>query len=219
MDQGLGFIPPMNCPLCSSDSLSLFDRDKFRSYQLCQDCRLISVPRDQLISMDEEKARYDLHENDGSEEYRNYLTSIADALLPKISANSKGLDFGCGKSLLMEKILEGHGHSVESYDLYFHPKESVLEGSFDFILLSEVIEHLARPTEVMTKLRGKLGEGGKIFLKTKLYPPDPMAFCSWAYKRDPTHIQFFEFRSLKKLGEIIDLPQVEVLGPDIFMLS
>lgn len=209
----------MSCPLCRSDSLKLYDRDKFRSYQFCSVCRLISVPRSELITAEEEKARYDLHENDASEQYREYLGGIADALLPKLSAGSVGLDFGCGKSLLMEKILEGHGHRVESYDLYFHPKESVLDADFDFILLSEVIEHLASPVEVMTRLKGKLRTGGKLFLKTKLYPPDPMAFHSWSYKRDPTHIQFFEFTSLKKLGEIIDLPQLEVLGPDIFMLS
>ena len=209
----------MNCPLCLSRSLSLFDQDKLRSYQLCSDCRLISVPRDELISPSDEKARYDLHENDESDGYRAYLNSIADALLPQIPARSKGLDFGCGKSLLMEKILEGHGHTVESFDLYFHPKDSVLDETFDFILLSEVIEHLASPLEEMKKLRGKLREGGKIFLKTKLYPTDLLAFHSWSYKRDPTHIQFFEYSSLKKLGEMIDLPQLQVLGPDIFMLS
>lgn len=209
----------MNCPLCKSSDLKTFDRDKFRTYQLCSDCQLISVPRNELISADEEKARYDLHENDGNDEYRSYLTAIANTLLPKLSAQSKGLDFGCGKSLLMEKILESHGHSVESYDIYFHPKDGVLDEKFDFILLSEVIEHLAQPLEVMESLRGKLSTGGKIFLKTKLYPPDPMSFTSWSYKRDPTHIQFFSFGSLKKLGEMINLPQLDVLGPDIFMLS
>lgn len=209
----------MSCPLCESPDLKVFDRDKFRSYHLCATCQLISVPRTELISPDEEKARYDLHENDGNEEYRTYLSGVADLLLPRIEASSSGLDFGCGKSLLMEKILEGHGHTVESYDLYFHPKDSVLEKKFDFILLSEVIEHLANPRDVMTDLRSRLNEGGKIFLKTKLYPPDLLAFSSWSYKRDRTHIQFFNYDSLKKLGEIIDLPQLEVLGPDIFMLS
>lgn len=208
----------MNCPLCNSSSIKLFDKDKFRSYFLCSDCQLISVPRNELISPDEEKRRYDLHANDESDQYKSYLTGIGDALLPHISAGSQGLDFGCGKSLLMEKILESHGHKVESYDIYFHPKEAVLDSEFDFILLSEVIEHLATPLDVMQNLRKKLKVGGKVFLKTKLYPPDPMSFCSWSYKRDPTHIQFFSFNSLKKLGEIIDLPQLEVLGPDIFML-
>jgi SAM-dependent methyltransferase len=208
----------MNCPLCSSSAVQLFDKDKFRTYRLCSDCRLISVPRNELLSKDEEKARYDLHENDESDQYRTYLSAIAKALLPQILAGSRGLDFGCGKSLMMEKILESHGLEVDSYDIYYHPRETVLEAEYDFILLSEVIEHLAAPLEVMTRLRSKLKPGGKFFLKTKLYPPDLMAFNSWPYKRDPTHIQFFDFTSLKKLGEIIDLPQLKVLGPDIFML-
>lgn len=209
----------MNCPLCQGSALRLFDKDKFRTYQLCSDCQLISVPRSELMSAEEEKARYDLHENDESDQYRAYLTSIAEIILPKISAGSKGLDFGCGKSLIMEKILEGHGLQVESFDLYFHPKNSVLELRYDFILLSEVIEHLCSPLEVMMGLKDKLSEGGRIFVKTKLYPPDAMAFHSWSYKRDPTHIQFFDFSSLKKLGEMMNLPQLKVLGPDIFMLS
>lgn len=211
----------MSCPLCGEENLSLFDEDKFRSYYLCLKCSLISVPRDKILSFDDEATRYEAHENDEADAgYRDYLTKTAESIRTQVQKGRSGLDFGCGKTLLMAKILGTFGLAVDSYDLYFHPKTDIWDKKYDFILLSEVIEHLREPAEVMKQLAGILNPGGKIFIKTKLYPPDAHQFHNWFYKRDQTHVQFFDYSSLVKLGELMRMQGPHKLAaPDLFEFS
>lgn len=208
----------MICPLCGEKNLSQFDEDKFRTYHLCLTCSLVSVPREKILPFDDEAKRYDAHENDASDTgYRAYLTQTAEAIRGRVSKKARGLDFGCGRTLLMAKILGSYGHHVDSYDLYFHPKEEVWKGKYDYILLSEVIEHLRDPAGVMLKLKELLSPGGFIFVKTKWYPPDSKSFHNWFYKRDQTHVQFFDYQSMKKLGEMLEMQGPDHLpAPDLY---
>lgn len=208
----------MQCPVCGSENWRLFDEDKFRTYHLCLVCSLIFVPREKILSFEEEAARYDAHENDeSSPDYRAYLGKTAEAILAIVGKKAKGLDFGSGKTVLLEKIFESHGVEVDSYDLYFHPKEDIWKNKYDFIVLSEVVEHLSHPTEVMQKLARLIKGHGKIFIKTKLYPPDPVAFHNWFYKRDMTHVQFFDYNSMAKLADLMGMQGPhKVNAPDLY---
>lgn len=208
----------MICPVCSEPKSFPYDEDKFRTYHLCSNCSLIYVPREKILSFQDEASRYDAHENDeDSLNYRDYLTQTAKGIWDIVGKKSKGLDFGCGKTVLLEKIFEGHGIEMDSYDLYFHPKEDIWKNKYDFIILSEVVEHLSHPTEVMKKLSKILNRHGRIFIKTKLYPPDPVTFHNWFYKRDMTHVQFFDYSSLAKLADLIGMQGPHKVGaPDLY---
>lgn len=206
-----------SCPICFSEQFEIFSSDKDRSYCLCQNCSLIFVPRSELINEESEKKRYDFHEADTG--YESYLTKIAEQVAAELSRSSTGLDFGCGKTKILATKLNELNHQVESYDYYFHRDESLLNQKYDFLILSEVIEHLREPREMMEKLSGLLNEKGKIFIKTKFYPEKKSVFDSWFYKRDITHIQFFSNRSMEKLQEILSLKNVKALGDDLYLLS
>lgn len=208
----------MNCPLCQGSEHVKYDEDKFRAYFLCRECSLIFVPRDKILPFKAEAERYEAHENDEDDpHYREYLSKTADAIRTVVGKNDHGLDFGCGKTRLMSMIFESHGIKVDSYDLYFHPKQEIWEKTYDFIILSEVVEHLSDPAGVMKKLAGLLKRKGHIFIKTKLYPPDPFSFNTWFYKRDQTHVQFFDYNSLVKLGELMKMKGPRATGaPDLF---
>lgn len=208
----------MNCPVCAEVKSLPYDEDKFRTYHLCSHCSLIYVPRDKILSFEEEAARYDAHQNDDTDPgYRNYLAATAEAIVEIVGKKAKGLDFGCGKTVLMQKIFESHGVEVDSYDLYFHPKEDIWEKKYDFIVLSEVVEHLSHPTEVMQRLAKRLNRHGRVFIKTKLYPPDPVTFHNWFYKRDMTHVQFFDYNSLETLGHLMGMKGPHKVGaPDLY---
>lgn len=53
-------------------------------------------PKDRLKS-DDEKGRYDLHNNDVNDAgYRKFLSRLADPIDERVSKMSRGLDFGCG---------------------------------------------------------------------------------------------------------------------------
>ena len=210
----------MICPLCLSQEHQEFDRDKNRSYQLCSNCTLVYVPREQLISSAEEKQRYDSHENSTDDPgYAAYLNNIADSMLPYLASGMKGLDFGCGRTTLLADLLEESHLTMNSYDLYFHPNEKVWEGRYDFIVLSEVIEHLSHPREIMKKLCSLLNEEGMIFIKTKFYPKDASIFKNWFYKRDKTHVQFFNEESFQFLVKEIELSSFERIGDDLYLLK
>src|SRR3712207_4288200 len=124
----------MNCPLCASPENVKYDEDKFRSYHLCGGCALIFVPRQMILPFDVEAARYEAHENDDDDpRYRDYLAKTAEAVLASVGKKVHGLDFGCGKTRLMSNIFESHGVQVDSYDLYFHPKQEIWNKTYDFI--------------------------------------------------------------------------------------
>lgn len=208
----------MECPLCLGKKAELFDQDKVREYYKCQDCELVYVRRDQIITGIEEKKRYESHQNSETDPaYQNYLFKIASQAAPFIEKGETGLDFGCGRTLLLENILRQMGFLAESYDVYFYPRSEVLTEKYDFIILSEVIEHLRSPRQDMLALRKLLNPGGRFFIKTKIYPDDPKNFSQWFYKRDLTHVQFFSPRAFQELSQICQLEQGQFLGEDVYL--
>lgn len=193
-----------NCPICASPS-PLFSADQLRSYFRCS-CGLIFVDRLELLSPSEESVRYLEHENNEDDpRYREYLEKVTQVIVPLLGHRKSGLDFGCGASFLMEKILEEAGLEVDSFDLYFHPDVPIWQRRYDFIILSEVIEHLREPLEELSRLRKILKPQGMIFIKTKYHPNEENLFSNWYYKRDPTHIQFFNDSSMSELAHRLGL--------------
>jgi 2-polyprenyl-3-methyl-5-hydroxy-6-metoxy-1,4-benzoquinol methylase len=182
----------------------------------CLECGLSFVPLEDHLSVSEEKLRYDEHENNPEDlRYQHYLSGIADSMMPYLSAGMRGLDYGCGSSKLMATIFASRGLEVDSYDLFYHPEKLFLDQAYDFILLSEVIEHLRDPLSVLKELRLKLSGNGQIFVKTMFSPSDPIKFSNWFYKRDLTHIVFFNESSMLKLGELLELKWEDIPGKDL----
>lgn len=208
----------MICPLCHHEKTDLYEKVQDRTYYQCEICSLVFVPRIELITFLQEKERYENHQNsEDNIDYLRYLEAIAEKISSKVPKGSVGLDFGCGRSLLMEKILIQHGFSVSSYDLFFHPNQTALEKKYDFILLSEVIEHLRDPYEELRKINGLLKKNGSLIIKTKLLTKEITDFKNWFYRRDITHIQFFSESSFLKLGHLFQFNKYEEMGEDLFL--
>ena len=207
----------MKCPLCEGAESEIWDQDKTRSYHRCLECTLIYVPRDKIISPLEEFKRYSTHQNnEGSASYVEYLRKTVRATLSFVNENMNGLDFGCGESTIMAKLYGEELIPVDSYDLYFHPSEEIWTRKYHFIMLSEVIEHLATPNFIMKKIRNLLESRGQLFIKTKFYPEKKEDFPKWFYKRDPTHIQFFSENSMKELASHLGMKGPEQIGEDLY---
>lgn len=209
----------MNCPLCQSQAFSLFDRDKKRSFYKCHDCTLVFVPREQILKSEEEFNRYLAHQNDENDPYyRKYLSDVLNPTLRLLHQGDVGLDFGCGKTKLLSTLYQDSGYLVDSYDVYFHPDEMIWKKEYDFIILSEVIEHLSDPLETMNQLNQILKPSGKIFIKTKFYPDSPQDFSNWFYKRDMTHVEFFNRTSMEILAHKLGRSFQEI-GEDLYCLT
>ena len=206
------------CPLCLNQKSELFDQDKHRSFHLCKMCNLVFVQRENLIPEDLEKKRYESHENSEEDDgYRSYLNKIATSIKDHLSPNDIGLDFGCGKTKILAGLLRPW--SVYSYDVYFHPDNDLLSKKYDFIILSEVIEHLRSPREIMLSLSECLNPQGQFFIKTKLRPENRATFSQWFYKRDITHVQFFNQQSFGEFAKICQLDGPKEIGEDLFLFK
>ena len=189
------------CPLCGHSPLSFYYQDKKRDYWQCSCCQLVSVAPDQYVSVEREKAEYDLHQNDCDDPgYRQFLSRLLTPLLNYLPENCQGLDFGCGPGPALAAMLREKGFVVACYDKFYQPDTSVLAKHYDFITATEVLEHLAEPGKVLDQLWEMLAQDGLLAVMTKRVKSQ-QAFQQWHYKQDPTHIVFFADQTMQWLAQ------------------
>ncbi len=189
------------CPLCSSKDLDSFFEDKKRIYLRCSCCKLVFVPKRYWLGAEDEKATYDLHENDAQDQgYRQFLSRLSTPLLKKLGPKQKGLDFGCGPGPTLSAILEDRGQQVDLYDPFYYNDPSVFCKKYDFICATEVVEHLHDPNKEFEVLFKMLKRNGWLSIMTKLVI-DQHAFRQWHYIRDMTHICFYSRSTFSYLAQ------------------
>ncbi|GHB08335.1 class I SAM-dependent methyltransferase [Modicisalibacter luteus] len=207
----------LSCPLCSNTYICHYHGDSRRDYWQCQTCQLVYVERSQHLAPAEEKAVYDRHENSPEDvRYRRFLSRLFTPLNERLVPGAQGLDFGCGPGPTLSVMFEEAGHPMALYDVYYAPDRQVLEGSYDFITASEVIEHLAEPGLVLTQLADRLAPGGWLGLMTKRVQVRE-DFARWHYILDPTHISFFSEATFEWLAAHLGM-QVEFPDTDVALL-
>lgn len=212
------YLSTMTCPCCASSDVYFWAEDRRREYYACRRCAVVFVPANFHLSPAEEKAEYDLHENDVQDAgYRRFLSRLLTPLLPRLPAVARGLDYGCGPGPALAMMLEDAGHHCAKYDLFYFPDQTVLEHHYDFITATEVVEHLGQPLEVLDRLWAQLNAGGVLAIMTKRVI-DQTAFKNWHYKNDPTHIVFFADQTFEWLSERWQA-QLEFIDKDVVFLT
>lgn len=205
------------CPLCAGE-IEFYSADKRRSYCACKSCQLVFVPDQFHLDPEREKTIYDMHQNHIHDEgYRQFLNRIYQPMVARLSPAAEGLDFGCGPGPALAEMFREKGFHVSLYDLYYFPDDSVLSNHYDFIVATEVVEHLAYPGVVLDQLWDLLKPGGALGIMTKRVK-GKKEFSSWHYKNDPTHICFFHessFHFLKKKWNA----SLEIISDDVVIFS
>lgn len=183
---------PAVCPLCQHTHAVIYTQQTQQQYWQCQQCFLVYLDRQQLLSAEQEKQHYLLHNNDLSDPgYQQFLNKLAAPLLAALGNSSlQGLDFGCGPGPLLAKMLTAAGHQMQIWDPFFANTPAVLQQQYDFISCSEAIEHFVTPSNEWQLWLELLKPGGTLAIMTK-FCPEPEHFTNWYYRRDPTHISFF----------------------------
>jgi len=96
------------------------------------------------------------------------------------------------------------------YDTFYAPDPSVFEKQYDFITISETVEHLHRPLDELDRLWACLIPGGYLGVMTGILH-DSINFSDWHYIRDDTHVVFFTPGSFEWLAQHWE-SSLELLG-------
>lgn len=189
----------MDCTVCGCTLLKRLEDPKGNLFWECPECGFVSRDRDQLLTSEQERDRYLLHNNTPDDSgYVRYLERfIQGMIIPHLDRESAVLDFGSGPVPVLSHMLRDAGFHVVSYDKYFAADESYTEHRYDGIILLEVLEHIIDPVALLQQLHRLLADGGCLIIRTQLVPG---CFTGWWYKEDRTHVSFFSERAVSLLA-------------------
>jgi len=184
-----------NCPLC--DGLGKVFYQNRDTYYQCKTCSGIFVDKADRPDSTVEKSRYEIHENNVEDMgYQKFVAPITSSIIRDFSKNDKGLDFGAGTGSAISKVLRDNGFNVLQYDPYFHDYPEFLEQKYDYIACCEVIEHFYNPKKEFLLLYDLLKNNARLYCMTDLYD-DSIDFALWYYKNDPTHVFFYQSKTIE----------------------
>ncbi|PKM33048.1 MAG: methyltransferase [Gammaproteobacteria bacterium HGW-Gammaproteobacteria-10] len=208
----------LNCPLCAESKIEHFHSDKQRDYFLCSTCALVFVPPAQQLDLQQQKAVYDLHQNDVHDQgYRKFLSRFAIPLSARLLPGASGLDFGCGPGPALSLMLKEQGFPTAIYDPIYADYPEVLQSRYDFISCTEVVEHFTEPGLEFSRLFSMIKPQGILAIMTKRVI-DRQAFAQWHYKIDPTHVCFFSDKTFLWLADRYRC-RTEFIDKDVVILS
>jgi len=154
--------------------------------------------------------------------YYNRGRSIAELVAPHVTvAAPRVLDIGAGYGHILhafgERYPEAERLAIEYSDACVRHLEGIgvtvenraveevlpaLEGRFDVVVLSHVLEHLREPRAVLELIRRSLVPGGVFYVEVPNIPRESLRRFPdnpWAPRWDEPHITFFDVDALKRL--------------------
>lgn len=186
----------MTCPLCSHEDNAIVHtridpQHGRRDYHRCSRCCLIFLPPEQLLSPENERRRYDLHQNHPEDQgYVRFLNQLVEPLVAMLPAGAAGLDYGCGPGPTVSVLLRLRGFDTAVFDPVYFPNTILLEQSYDFVTCTETVEHFYHPRREWQRFKQLVKPGGLLGIMTGMYR-DIEAFKDWWYPSEPTHVNFY----------------------------
>lgn len=202
------------CPVCRHGSIGPFMVVRQRWYGRCARCDATVLHPEQLPRRDAERARYEQHNNDGSDPgYVSFLHKLLDPLAARLSPGARVLDYGSGPAPVLAELMQQEGYTVAVYDPFFAPDLAPLAQMYDAITCCEVAEHFHRPAEELDRLLTMLQPGGILAVMTEFQTEDAR-FANWYYRQDPTHVVFYRESTWRQLAAdrtlTIEIPRKNV---------
>lgn len=191
---------PRCCPLCRAPAPQPFLSVDGRDYWKCLRCAVRFLDPRQHPSREAELATYRLHHSDPQDPgHRRFLQKLTVPLLARLTAASRGLDYGSGPRPALAAVLREAGHDVALYDAFFHPDPHPLAGTYDFVTCTETAEHFHRPAGEFDRLMSLVRPGGWLAVMT-CFQTDDALFPGWHYRKDPTHVVFYREETLRHVA-------------------
>ncbi len=218
------------CIFCSKKNLNI-TQIRNRNYNFCNECGGIFVSKSDFLSENEQKKRYELHNNDlKNEGYKKFLLDFIMPVLDfvknnyQISENFTIFDFGSGVKPCLCELLERfitsgfipENTKIYKYDKFFSPEKNFVAS--DLCVSLETIEHFDNLNEDLLNLSSCVKSGGFLAVGTNLIPDSP-EFEKWWYKEDKTHVCFFTLEALKLCLARVNLMFVKSLSNRCFIFK
>lgn len=187
------------CPLCkNTNGISKIEGPLGRSYFHCPACDLIYVSSRDLLAKEDERERYEFHENDIADPgYVKFLNQAITPALKFLKKGMQGLDYGCGPGPALSTLMQQEGFPCQNYDPAFGPP--MPDGYFDFIFSTETFEHFHDPEMEMNVIVERLLPGGFLIVMS-LWHKDENHFRNWFYARDDTHVLFYSKKTFEYMA-------------------
>ena len=191
-----------HCPLCQSLARKL-PFTKSPLYH-CPTCDLIYKDRLLHLSADEERRRYEAHDNTLQNEgyVRVFQEFIENAITPFVEREAAVLDFGCGPTPVLKELLEERGFTVDAYDPLFAPSPHRI--GYNLVTCTEVLEHVFDPLDTWRRLLSSLSSNGIIAVMTHFHPGEA-EITNWWYIRDNTHVVFYSAQTFTWVAQEFNL--------------
>ncbi len=148
------------------------------------------------LAPQEEAKRYSYHQNNIEDSgYVDFLNRIITPAMKYITTDMQGLDYGCGPNPVLAQIVSAKGIKCEYYDPFFFPTLATSK-KYDFIFATECFEHFFNPRKELNNICSILNANGLLCIMTEL-KKDSTDFDGWYYKNDPTHVCFYNEKTLQ----------------------
>ncbi len=182
-----------------------------RLYWQCPNCRYLFLDPNLRLSPEREKARYQEHNNDPTDPgYRAFLGQVWHPLAERLNRGTVGLDYGCGPGSPLRGMAAEQGLQLFEYDPFFAPDDTVLDRAYDFLVCTEALEHFYHPYQDLRQWSRILRADAWIGIMTALLE-NPAQFTEWSYRKDPTHVGFFQPATLHWIADHFGW-QLEILS-------
>jgi hypothetical protein len=209
------------CPLCAEvNHLSPVSGLGNRLYHFCSMCKLIHCELKFHLSFDEEKKRYDLHNNNfGDEGYEQFLFRSVQQLTYHTEIKGKILDYGCGPNPVLAKIIQDKFQiHVDYYDPIYYPNPNLQNIKYDIIFCTEVIEHFRTPSAEWKKMLAITKQNAYLAIMTECYD-NLEQFETWYYTGDPTHISFYNDETMNWIAAHFNLTRLHSEDKRVFLFQ
>ena len=184
----------MLCPLCatSNRTAAVGGADE-REYHHCDVCHLIFADPAHRLSVRQERAHYETHENSIDQPgYVRFLNRVLEPMLPHLEVGMRGLDYGCGPGPALSELVRRQGIACDDYDPLF--ADNQLRPPYDFLFSTECFEHFHHPAAEIGRIHSLLKPDGLLGIMTERWTT-LTAFSTWYYTRDPTHVSFYHAKT------------------------
>ena len=188
----------MKCKLCGSEKIKKISiEDK---YYYCENCELIFIDPNSFPSYKKELEVYEGHDNNHENEgyvrrFRNFINTL---IVEHMEDIEDVLEFGCGPGPVLADMLEERGLNVVKYDPFFYSDVDYKNKEYDLITSTEVFEHFWEPKQEVEKLIELIKDKAYLAVMTSFHPGFE-EFKDWWYRRDSTHVTFYNLNTFKYL--------------------